>query len=138
MTWVFLAASTTSAVRASILQIVIWSGITGNGLVTAWIGFTVLVAAAVLLLPVRLARAGTQRPGLGTATGDTPARKSPDDDTSWKAGMFYVNPDDPSIFVPKRMGTGWTINLGRPAGVVIGVLTLILLAATIVYSSFQH
>lgn len=38
-----------------------------------------------------------------------------DDDARWKLGMFYVNGDDASLFVPKRSGFGWTANLGRPA-----------------------
>ena len=37
-----------------------------------------------------------------------------DDDKYWKAGIFYVNKEDPSIFVEKRFGVGWTINFGHP------------------------
>jgi len=33
-----------------------------------------------------------------------------DDDEYWKLGMFYFNPKDPSIFVAKRAGIGYTIN----------------------------
>lgn len=38
-----------------------------------------------------------------------------DDDRFWKLGIFYVNRDDPSLFLPERFGIGWTINWGRPA-----------------------
>lgn len=39
---------------------------------------------------------------------------------TWKWG-FYNNPNDPRIFVPKRIaGMGWTINIGRPLGKVAG------------------
>ena len=38
-----------------------------------------------------------------------------DNDRYWKGGIFYVNPDDPALFLPERFGIGWTINLGRPA-----------------------
>jgi uncharacterized membrane protein len=34
-------------------------------------------------------------------------------DRCWKAGIFYVNPDDPALFVPKRFGIGYTLNLGN-------------------------
>lgn len=34
-------------------------------------------------------------------------------DRAWKAGIFYFNPDDPAIFVEKRMGLGWTMNFGN-------------------------
>lgn len=37
------------------------------------------------------------------------------DDVCWKLGMIYVNGNDASIFVPKRSGFGWTVNLGRPS-----------------------
>ncbi|SDW69618.1 DUF5808 domain-containing protein [Paenibacillus sp. CF384] len=32
----------------------------------------------------------------------------------WMAGGIYYNPQDPSIFVPKKYGIGWTLNFGRP------------------------
>ncbi len=51
-----------------------------------------------------------------------------DDDSYWKLGMIYYNPHDPSIWVPKRYGVGWTINFGRPAGLAM----LIALAAFII------
>lgn len=38
-----------------------------------------------------------------------------DDDAHWKLGVFYVNPDDASVFLPERFGFGWTMNLARPA-----------------------
>ncbi|AIE58686.1 DUF1648 domain-containing protein [Bacillus methanolicus] len=52
-----------------------------------------------------------------------------DDDKYWKSGIFYVNKEDPSIFVEKRFGIGWTINLAHPIGYLIlfGPLLLILL-----------
>lgn len=36
-----------------------------------------------------------------------------DEEKYWKLGIFYYNPDDPSIFVEKRFGIGSTINLAR-------------------------
>ncbi|KAA0965193.1 DUF1648 domain-containing protein [Sporosarcina sp. ANT_H38] len=50
-----------------------------------------------------------------------------DDDKYWKAGIFYVNKDDSSIFVEKRFGVGWTINMGNPIGYVILFLPLLLI-----------
>lgn len=38
-----------------------------------------------------------------------------DDLSSYKWG-FYNNPRDPRVVVPKRLGTGFTFNVGRPAG----------------------
>ena len=33
-------------------------------------------------------------------------------DACWKWGVFYFNPDDPSILVEKRSGLGYTLNFG--------------------------
>ena len=42
-----------------------------------------------------------------------------DDDRFWKAGLIYVNRDDPAIMVGARFGVGWTFNLGNPMARVI-------------------
>lgn len=47
-----------------------------------------------------------------------------DDDAHWKGGLFYFNRNDPSIFVEKRFGVGWTINFGNPIGYLIVLLPL--------------
>jgi uncharacterized membrane protein len=51
-----------------------------------------------------------------------------DDDRYWYAGVFYNNPDDPVLFVPKRLGLGWTLNFGHPQAklVLTGILLLLL------------
>jgi uncharacterized membrane protein len=33
----------------------------------------------------------------------------------YRCGMFYANPEDPRLWVPKRTGYGWTLNFARPA-----------------------
>lgn len=59
-----------------------------------------------------------------------------DDDRFWKAGIFYCNPADASLFLPERFGIGWTLNWGRPAAwailaafvlVTIGFMVAVLL-----------
>lgn len=37
-----------------------------------------------------------------------------DDDQHWKLGQFYFNGNDPALFLEKRFGVGWTVNLARP------------------------
>ena len=51
-----------------------------------------------------------------------------DDDRYWSGGIFYNNPDDPALFVPKRYGLGWTLNFGHPQSklFLIGTLLLVL------------
>ena len=35
----------------------------------------------------------------------------------WRLGQLYCNAKDPSLFVPTRDGSRWTLNFGRPAAV---------------------
>jgi len=46
------------------------------------------------------------------------------------AGLYYSDPADPALFVPKRSGYGYTINFGHPWGVpvMLGILLLPLAA----------
>ncbi|MEK9199568.1 DUF1648 domain-containing protein [Ureibacillus sp. 179-F W5.1 NHS] len=50
-----------------------------------------------------------------------------DEDQYWKGGMFYFNKNDPSIFVEKRFGVGWTINFANPVGYLIVFVPLIII-----------
>lgn len=68
----------------------------------------------VLILLFLLHRPVEPAPTAGTATvGDRT------EDRYWKAGVFYVNPNDPALFVEKRFGIGYTINMGHWAAWVI-------------------
>ncbi len=53
-------------------------------------------------------------------------------DQCWRAGMFYVNPNDPALLVEKRFGIGYTFNFGRPAAWVFVALILALLTFPLV------
>lgn len=46
----------------------------------------------------------------------------------WKLFVFYYNPDGP-LFVRKRSGLGFTVNLARPVGVATLILPLAIVAA---------
>ena len=64
--------------------------------------------------------------GLGAPPGDNTA------DRNWVGGLFYFNPDDPALFVEKRIGIGYDLNFGKPgAWVFIGVILLIPVAAVL-------
>lgn len=46
-----------------------------------------------------------------------------EDDKYWiLGGHFYNNPYDPAIFVAKRIGVGYTINIGRPLGKILMII----------------
>jgi uncharacterized membrane protein len=46
----------------------------------------------------------------------------------YRCGLFYVNPDDPRLWVEKRIGYGWTLNFARPSA--YGVMA-VLVAVTV-------
>ncbi|MCL2889462.1 MAG: DUF1648 domain-containing protein [Eggerthellaceae bacterium] len=60
-----------------------------------------------------------------------------DEDQYWKLGIFYYNPQDPSLFLLERFGVGWTVNFARPAVWAIligfGVLTIAFIAAMVLF-----
>lgn len=60
-----------------------------------------------------------------------PVDSTPDE--FWRLGSIYYNPDDPAIFVQKRMGFGYTLNFGNTASwVMIGAFVLVVLALVLV------
>jgi uncharacterized membrane protein len=100
-----------------------------------------LIAAATVLYLVRYRRSMAAQPlaaaGATTATHERSREaivNAPDDDRFWKSGIFYLNRADPALMVPKRFGVGWTINLGDPAGIAIGVLILLVIAGSITFA----
>jgi uncharacterized membrane protein len=78
-------------------------------------------AAGVLLLGAVAARTGQGGSRLnGNVRGlALAAGTDRDDDRFWKAGLIYVNRDDPAIVVGARFGVGWTLNFGNPVACVL-------------------
>jgi uncharacterized membrane protein len=70
-----------------------------------------LVLAAVSF---RVGQGGSRLPGGAGGRGPA-AGTDRDDDRFWKAGLIYVNRDDPALLVGSRFGVGWTFNLANPA-----------------------
>lgn len=70
----------------------------------------VCCAGAAALLTATLATA-LNRP---RATARNPA--------AWHGGVFYVDPADPALFVPKRFGIGYTFNFGNPRAVALALV----------------
>jgi len=66
-----------------------------------------------------------------SAPGEVP---EPQNDSYWKAGVFYYNPNDPAIFVSKRVGIGYTMNFANKMSWVVlaGVLLIALLPILLV------
>jgi hypothetical protein len=67
---------------------------------------------------------------LSAAAAVDAARADPGGEERWKWGLFYRNADDEALFVPKRVGIGYTLNFARPgAWVLSGALLLFLVAS---------
>lgn len=50
-----------------------------------------------------------------------------EDEGFWIGGLLYFNKNDPSIFVEKRFGVGWTINFAHPIGYLLIFIPIILI-----------
>ncbi|MHC5218517.1 DUF5808 domain-containing protein [Enterococcus sp. LJL128] len=56
-----------------------------------------------------------------------------DEDQYWRYGI-YINPDDPRIIIPDRLGMNMSVNLGRPAGKAAMILTGIIIVGALIIS----
>jgi len=91
----------------------------------ATIALPLVFGAVVLVVLVRQGQGGSRRAPGASAAGARPVGDRTAD-RYWKAGLIYVNPDDPALFIEKRFGVGYTINLGRPASwVILGLIALL-------------
>ncbi len=90
------------------------------------LGAVVFVRTRVLPLTEVTARA-SEAVAAGRPRGDgTP-------DACWKLGIFYYNPDDPAIFIEKRVGFGYDMNFARPLAWII-LLTFIFAPLVVILS----
>jgi uncharacterized membrane protein len=66
-------------------------------------------------------RLAAHGPGYSPAAGT-----DRDDDRFWKAGLIYLNRDDPAIMVAARFGVGWTFNVANPMAwlIIAGIVAV--------------
>jgi uncharacterized membrane protein len=88
--------------------IALWQG--GRGGFGAVYNLTVLVSLAISAVVVW----NTMR-----AVRDEAPSQPDTDPALWRFTNLYVNPNDPALFVPTRLGMGWTLNFGRPLAIVL-------------------
>lgn len=87
----------------------------------------ILMIASAIALSVVYGQVGSRVFKRMQVSGGMPE----DTDEYWKAGLFYFNPGDASIFLPERFGIGWTLNWARPASwVIVAVFVAIVVAFT--------
>jgi len=86
--------------------------------------FLLILLLGSIVFAVKVGKAGADKwVQSGDGVGDF------DEDQYWKGGLFYFNKNDPSIFVEKRFGVGWTLNFANPIGyfITFGPILLILI-----------
>jgi len=56
------------------------------------------------------------------------------DDKHWKfKNWIYFNPEDKSVFIEKRVGLGWTVNIGRPMGLILFIFPIIIVILSLIF-----
>lgn len=123
----FLAACTNLSMFFTALQV--WE-LTSFGVTVAMLATTIPIIVGLVGMfwfILRTGQAGARLRPAGAEADDASSSGyvNRDDDRYWKAGQFYVNPDDPALWVNKRFGIGWTINLGHPLGWLVLILLLV-------------
>jgi uncharacterized membrane protein len=59
--------------------------------------------------------------------------------TYWKLGLFYVNRNDPAVFIEKGFGIGYTLNLGHPSTwVFLAVLVAVFVGIILIVPSHHR
>jgi len=69
------------------------------------------------------------------ATGFNSMLQRDTDPAHWKLIIFYYNPDEPKLFVPKRTGIPFTLNFAKPAAWAITLTTFALIAFVFVLNN---
>lgn len=111
-------------INLNILQVINTSG---KGMMAV----TFLVTGLILILSIYISLTtgqGGSRIKLKRETSNLSGLVDRDDDKYWKLGnSIYVNKDDPSLFVEKRFGIGWTMNYGRIESIIITIVFLLII-----------
>jgi uncharacterized membrane protein len=100
------------------------------------LGQTLLIAA-IFFIASRAGQGGWRWGASGenaALSADTPPVGDRTPDECWKLGLFYLNRNDPALFVEKRFGLGWTLNFANPKswlvmGAILGVTVAALVSA---------
>ncbi|MFP7296721.1 DUF1648 domain-containing protein [Neobacillus niacini] len=92
----------------------------GTAMVAAPMIFLVIILAATIVFAVKVGR--SDKHSVDVSEEEI---TDYDEDSYWKGGLFYFNKNDPSIFVEKRFGVGWTLNFANPLGYIIFILPLV-------------
>ncbi|MEK3889593.1 DUF1648 domain-containing protein [Bacillus sp. FSL K6-3431] len=88
------------------------------------------MVVGVIILSVITGQGGSR---LKTAAGKEEEMINRDEDQFWKLGVLYFNRADPAVWVEKRFGVGWTVNMAKPQA---WLFLIIILAIPILITVF--
>lgn len=92
---------------------------------------TGIIIIYAIILSISTGQGGSR---IKVDNGKVTAEIDRDDDRYWKLGQFYFNPNDPTMFIEKRFGIGWTINFANIKGwlILIGIIVIIFASQIII------
>ncbi|MGE5628016.1 MAG: DUF1648 domain-containing protein [Solirubrobacterales bacterium] len=94
-------------------------------------GFTMFIIGGSIIISVKVGQGGSKLKFPNEKNEEVIFHR--DDDKYWLlANSIYYNPEDPSVFVEKRFGIGWTVNAGTFPGKAIYAGTILLLIIPLV------
>ena len=95
--------------------------------------FTLIVSLFIIIVTLIISfKVGTVGERLVSSKSRRPV--SEESDEYWKVGgLIYYNPNDPAVFVAKRIGIGYSINLATMAGKLIIFSILLMVFIPIIY-----
>ena len=105
-----------------------------NVIIAAPIVLLVVIFVAIVYLFVKVGQGGIR---LGGSKSHM-SRAVAEDDDNWILGLIYYNKDDPSVFVEKRFGMGYTINFGSSIGKIIVIAIIVLIAGSLALPFILH
>lgn len=127
---VFGVGTLASTVVVAGVAVAGWRAAVGGAYLSPWFVLLVVLPLIALVVAVRNAtRLDAPADGADLVDGVV----QPDDDRWWKGGLVYANPNDPAVFVPKRIGVGLTLNVASTGGkVFLGIVGLAVAGAILV------
>lgn len=84
---------------------------------------TGLILIGTIVLSIITGQGGSR---IKVATSQEGKMINRDEDQFWKLGVFYFNREDPAVWVEKRFGVGWTVNMAKPQAWFAFILILII------------
>lgn len=90
---------------------------------------TGLIVVGALVLAIIMGQGGDRL----KLEDDPKLRKKNMDDEFWRLGsLIYFNPENPEVFIENRVGIGWTVNIGKPTGIILVAFPIIILIIALI------